>query len=43
MMLHEGESMDDAQNTVDTWNVDAEPGPLNSQKRPVEDDAKDSS
>jgi hypothetical protein len=38
----EGESMGNTQNTMDTWNVDAEPGPLSPQKQPAEDDAEGS-
>jgi len=37
-----GESWDDTRNTMDTWIVDAEPGPSSSRKRPAEDDAKGS-
>ena len=28
-VVHKGESMGDTQNTVDTWNFDAKPRPLN--------------
>ena len=40
--VHEGESMGNAQNTGDAWNVDAKPVPLNPQKRTAEDDAEGS-
>ena len=41
-VAREGESMGNAQNTRDARNVDAEPGPLNPQKRTAEDDAEGS-
>ncbi len=39
----EGESIGDARNTMDAWNVDAKPGPSNPRKQPAEDNVKGSS
>ena len=41
-VAHEGESIGNMQNTGDTRNVDAKPGPLNPRKQPAEDDAEGS-
>ncbi len=41
-VAHKGESQGDTWNTIHTWNIDAEPGPLNPQKQQADEDIEGS-